>query len=73
MKELWRSTDASATQEVKQLSDTRLNNKGYVEQSAFNKIKQIVFWLETLKKLNVSSEKKIFCFMLFFFFLVKFL
>lgn len=68
MKELWRSTDASATQEVKQLSDTRLNNKGYVEQSAFNKIKQIVFWLETLKKLNVSSEKKIFCFMFVFFF-----
>lgn len=42
MQELWRSADASDTQEVKHLSDTRLNNIGYIKQSAFNKVRQIV-------------------------------
>lgn len=69
MKELWRCTDASATQEVKQLSDTRLNNKGYIEQSAFNKVRQIValiFWLETLKKAKCKLWKEDFLFYVHF-------
>lgn len=71
MQELWRSADASDTQEVKHLSDTRLNNIGYIKQSAFNKVRQIValiFWLETLKKAKCKHWKEEFQFYVHFFF-----